>query len=272
MARGDAVTDRFSLGIDPAELLPGRRDAPGPERPRVDESTQQRAQGPVAQVDPLGGAVGLAPGLPAGKADGFVDAGMDQQLEHPAHHERRHPADHEPLEAAGPLPQLGQDEAGEGQVTGLLLTVVPVHLPHERVGVGVFAGQLLHEVGDLLTGEHQDTEESRHPHQEGQDQTLDAIQEGLVERVLRLGRQLGQQADEEPGVPGLLAQLVEDVGDPGVGEVGLSHDLHGEAGGQDGLEADSLRGDGGDFLPGETDQLLRGQVEVKPGDAEQFGG
>ena len=46
-------------------------------------------------------------------------------------------------------------------VAGLFLAVVAVYRAHERVGVGVLAGHLLDEVGDLLTTEHQGVEHGR---------------------------------------------------------------------------------------------------------------
>ena len=120
-------------------------------------------------------------------------------------------ADEEPLEHARLAPLLREHGAGEGQVTGLLGPVVAVDLADERVGVAVLHGQLLHEIGDLLTTEDQDRQQRLATDDLTHDEELDRPQHR--ERVAGGRRELAEQAAEQPGVARLLADLVQGVDD-----------------------------------------------------------
>jgi hypothetical protein len=89
----------------------------------------------------------------------------------------------------------------------------------------------------------------------------------------RRGRREGvDQADEQPGVTTLLADLVEQERDSRVAHIGGGGDLEAEAGGEHGLETHAGEGDRGDLLAGEASALLRGQIEVEPTGAEELVG
>ena len=138
-------------------------------------------------------------------------------------------AHHGALDAPGSGPRLGEHGAREREVPRLFLPVVPVERGEHRVGVGVLGGEPLQEVGDLLAGE-------RHHEQQrvvARDASRDAVQQpgerGTVERVARRRSELVDEPDERTRVLRLLADLVEHVGDAGVGEVGRLGDHAGEA-------------------------------------------
>ena len=48
-----------------------------------------------------------------------------------------------PFDPSGLLPELGEDHAGEGEVSHFFLAVVAVDVADERVRVGVLTGEFL---------------------------------------------------------------------------------------------------------------------------------
>ena len=86
---------------------------------------------------------------------------------------------------------------------GLLLAVVPVDGRQERVGVGVLAGQLLHEVGDLLAGDHHHVERGRVPEDPRLAEAVELAGADVAdERVLGRGADLLDDPLEQPLVRG----------------------------------------------------------------------
>ena len=100
------------------------------------------------------------PGRPARQADGLVDAGVHERSNMlPMTAGRRGGRRQRSIRPAPwPTPRAAS-HAGEGEVPGLLLAVVPVDRGQERVGVGVLGRPLLEQVGDLLAGEHHRVEQ-----------------------------------------------------------------------------------------------------------------
>lgn len=131
-------------------------------------------------------------------------------------------------------------------------------------------GQLeLHQIGDLLAGEHGDAEQRR-PLHDGPD---DAIDEGEPPQDGRLGGglELADEAQEQARVAGLLAELVEDVGDARVEQVVAAQDLVGEPDGRRRLEADAGEQDG-QLFAAEPGELIVGELEAEPLDRQQLDG
>src|SRR5205807_5303648 len=118
-------------------------------------------------------------------------------------------ADQEPLERSRIPPLLGEDRAGEGEVTGLLGAVVTVDLSDERIGAAVLHGQLLHEIGDLLTTEDENRQQRWPADYLAHDEQLQRPQHR--ERVAGGRRELREQAAEQPRVARLLTDLMERV-------------------------------------------------------------
>ena len=71
---------------------------------------------------------------------------------------------------------------------------------------------------------------------------------------------------------GLLAHLVQGVGEAGIGDVGAERELVGEARHQNRLEEDAEPHDRGQLLAGEGDALVGREVEVEAVDREQLVG
>ena len=134
---------------------------------------------------------------------------------------------------------------------------------------GCSTGQLLQEVGDLFAAEHEQAEERRHAREERHDGLHGEAADRIVERVLGLGLTWLEEADEEPGVAGLLPHLVQQVGHPGVGEVGAGEDVDAESSHQDRFEADAGVHDGGELLPGEGALLLVAELVEELGEVGQ---
>jgi hypothetical protein len=152
-------------------------------------------------------------------------------------------------------------------VTGLLLAVIAVDLSEERVRVRVVAGQLLEQVGDLLAGEDQDDEEGGAVEDRADDEPLDHSERAPVEGAGATRLELVEDTDEQPRVAGLLPQLVQQVLDALVRQVGRVRHLQAEAGQENRLEAEPLLDDGGDLLSRQAGALfgreLPGQREAR---------
>ncbi|MEZ5203239.1 MAG: hypothetical protein R2701_02305 [Acidimicrobiales bacterium] len=186
---------------------------------------------------------------------------------------RQQVADHRSLDAPRLGPQLGEHGPGERQVPRLLLAVVPVHLGQEGVGVGMLGRQLLQEVGDLLAREDHHVEGGAVADEPARHQSIGSVQQpALGERVAGLRAELAHHALEHALVAGLLAHLVAEVGDAGIGDVFGLGDLEREAGLEDRLEADAGVEHRRHLLAAEDGPLLRGEVEVEPGHREQLVG
>jgi hypothetical protein len=174
------------------------------------------------------------------------------------------------VEQARLLPHLRQHHAGEGQVPGLLLAVVAVDRAHERVGAGVVGRPLLQQVGDLLAGEDHRVQQRRVVDHLVDDDGAHGVDQPVVHRVRGGRAQLVEQAGEQPRVACLLAHLVQEVGDAGIGEVGRPGDAQPEAGDEDRLELEAGAGDRGERQAAELrDPLLRERALVEAGGAEQ---
>ena len=98
----------------------------------------------------------------------------------------------------------------------------------------------------------------------------DPLEDAAGKRVLRPGPELLDQADEGALVAGLLGDLVEHVGDAGVGDVAVLGDLQREAGVEDGLEPDPHLEHGRDLLAGEAGPGVGVEVEVEAAGREQL--
>ena len=73
-----------------------------------------------------------------------------------------------------------------------------------------------------------------------------------------------------PGVPGLLAHLVQHVHDPGVGQVRAAGHLGGEPRHEERLEAGAGDRDGSQLLPGQGGPLRLRETEIQTGEAEHL--
>ena len=167
---------------------------------------------------------------------------------------------------------LAHGGAGEGEVAGFLHAVVPAHVADVGVSVGVFGHELLKQVRDLLADQHEGVQGGRAPQQQRQDAGADASGEAAVQRVALGGIQLTDQPDEQPGVAGLLAHLVQGVGEAWVGDVGAEGELVCEPGHEHGLEQDPEPHDRRQFLAGQDGPLLGGELESEPGDGQELVG
>ena len=242
-------SDVATTAVDAGGALPALRGIRPPGKDvRIDEHVEEGAQRTVAHGRAPDGAVDGAPRLPGRESDRAVDARVHDRVEHADGDARAEVAHQEALDSAGRGPLLGEDDAGEGEVAGLLLAVVLGGGLDHGVGVGVLAGQLLQEVRDLLAAEDEQAEERRHGHEDRQQEVLKDADDRAVEWVLGLRPHLREEADEEAGVARLLPHLVQQVVHPGVGEVGPADDLDAEPGHQDRLEADARVDDGGELL------------------------
>jgi hypothetical protein len=194
---------------------------------------------------------------------------MHQEPEHVTDDERGHVPDGEPVGHAGPLPGLREHRLGERQVPGLFGAVVAVDRRQERVGVRVLRHPLLDEIGDLLTAEHEGEEEPGHrDHEVGPDPFEHAIDPS--HRPDGLGLQLGDHPLEQPLVAGLLTDLVEEEGDPGIGQLAGTRDLDREPGVEQRLERDPHPEHRRDLLPAEPDPLVGAEVQIEAEGGEEL--
>ena len=248
------------------------------EDSRLDERGQQRAQRPVAHGRASGGTVHDAPRGPGREADGAVDAGVDDRVEHRDGDAGAEVAHQGALDRAGGGPLLGEEEAAEGEVPGLLLAVVLRDRLDHRVGVGVLTGQLLQEVGDFFAAEDEQAEQRRHAGEDRHDARCSAMRPMVLSSgFLAFGFTWLEEPHEEAGVAGLLPHLVQQVRHPGVGEVGAGEDVEAESSHQDRLEADAGVHDGCELLSGQGALLLVGELvpelrDVGQGERARRGG